>query len=50
MANKPAFTELVVAVGLIRLQAHVGSYHQQQGDHLVTSYNKVIAVCTHPAS
>ena len=49
-AYKPAFTQLVVAVGLIRLQAHVGSYRQQQGDHLVSSYDAVVTACTHPAS
>ena len=49
-AYRPALTQLVVAVGLIRLQAHVGSYHQQQGDHLVSSYNAVVTACTHPAS
>ena len=49
-AYAPALSKLVIAVGLVRLQARVGSYHVETGAHLQQSSAEVIGVCTHPNS
>ena len=43
---KPALEKLSVAVGLVRLQARVGSYRPAEGNNLRTSYAAVLKVCT----
>lgn len=45
-ALKPAFTKLVVSVGLVRLQARVGTYRTAQGTQLQRDADAAIAVCT----
>lgn len=43
---KPALTKLVVSVGLVRLQARVGTYRTDQGAQLQRDVDAAIAVCT----
>ena len=43
---QPALNSLVTAVGLVRLQARVGSYHPEQGANLVSAYDAVVGMCT----
>lgn len=45
-AYKPALQNLVVAAGLVRLEAKVGSYKPATGEGLKASYAKVVDVCT----
>lgn len=49
-ALQPALSNLVVAVGLVRLQARLGSYHRAQGDNLMARYRDAVRVCTGHAS
>ncbi len=45
-AYKPALQKLVVAAGLVRLEAKVGSYQPKTGAGLKKSYASVVDVCT----
>lgn len=49
-ASEPAYRDaldrLVVAVGLVRLQARVGSYRTDTGDTLRAAYTEVVRRCT----
>lgn len=43
---EPALRKLVVAVGIVRLRAHTGSYATSLGKDVVSAYDGVLAVCT----
>lgn len=45
-AYKPALDDLVVAVGLVRLQGQVGRYKSEQGENLRMRYRAVLDACT----
>jgi hypothetical protein len=45
-AYQPALRKLVVAVGIVRLRAHTGSYATSLGKDVVSAYDGVLAVCT----
>lgn len=48
-AYRPALQKLVVQVGLVRLQAHVGTYRGEQGDQLRADVAAVERACGVPA-
>ncbi|MCA1710154.1 MAG: hypothetical protein LC789_00350 [Actinobacteria bacterium] len=48
-AYQPALDKLVVAVGLVRLQARVGGVKAPTRDNLLQSYQALVDVCTRPA-
>ena len=43
---KPALDKLVIAAGLVRLQARVGNYQAATGDNLKKTYAAAVDVCT----
>lgn len=43
---KKALDDLVVAVGLVRLQGRVGTYAPEQGENLQRTYDSVVDACT----
>ncbi len=45
-AYQPALMRLVVATGLVRLQASLDSYKPETGQDLQTSYDGAVAACT----
>ena len=45
-AYQPALKRLVVATGLVRLQASLDSYKAETGKDLQTSYDAAVAACT----
>lgn len=49
-ALQPALTRLVVATGLVRLQARVESYKTETGEDLQKTYDDAVAACTAGAS
>jgi hypothetical protein len=49
-AYQPALRKLVVAVGLVRLRAHTGTYVTSLGKDVTSAYDGVLAVCTKPSA
>ncbi len=47
---KPALDKLVIAVGLVRLQARVGTYRVETGDNLTKAYELAVQACTTSSS
>lgn len=47
-AYKPAFDELVVSTGIVRIRADTNSYEPDLGGLLRRSYERVLSVCTAP--
>ena len=47
---KPALTDLVQKIGIVRIRAAGNSYDPELGEFLATSYEKVLDVCTGDAA